>query len=437
MKNLFTLSGRTLLLLALAICWQNGFSQFTPGEGGSIPAFTPFTATPGKISGLFVQSSDRENITFSSGTRALVNLSFTNPTDFATSYTLQYSTNNGSTWANYQFNGADLTTTGNNFSLNFAGNYSLRLLVNGGVYNGYTSNEVSAPLSGVDTRFAGWSLDESMSLSGIMAPFVGRGLSASFIVKKLSDDSPVTGYLTYQWYRLNPFTFEATAITGATSLTYTTTLADAGYNLMIRATGDGVHVGGFEQIMSGQRTVVPNKAFISGLSSLGFTLNLYKTVPGLTIDGLVLADKDANPILINSLTQGANTAIYTIGAAIDQSKSPYYIRASIPGFWTITSELFGGMITMEGVLIDYTTMNNELSADALVIYPIPAVNAVHFKAGTQIKQAEIVSVNGAIVQQSVINNRIGSLNTSNLSTGIYFLRLKTAEGVLIRKIEIR
>jgi len=77
------------------------------------------------------------------------------------------------------------------------------------------------------------------------------------------------------------------------------------------------------------------------------------------------------------------------------------------------------MITMEGVLIDYTTMNNELSADALVIYPIPAVNAVHFKAGTQIKQAEIVSVNGAIVQQSVISNRVGSLNTSGLSSGIY------------------
>ncbi|MDD4968287.1 MAG: T9SS type A sorting domain-containing protein [Paludibacter sp.] len=442
MKNLVTLSGRTTLLLVLTLCfWQNGLSQFIPGEGGSIPAFTPFTVIPGKVSGLYVQSSDRENIFFSTGTRPLVNLSFPYPTDYgATSYTLQFSTDNGATWGNYQFNGADLTTTGNNFSLNFAGDYTLRLLVNGGTYNGYTSNEVTAPLSGIDTKFNGWSLDESETLTGIMAPFVGRGLAASFIVNKLSDGSPVTGYLTYQWYRINPVTSEAIAINGATSLNYTTTLEDVGYRLMIRATGDGVNVGGFAQIMSGQRTVIPNKSFITNLSSTGFTLNLFKTVSGLTIDGLWLYDYSSHPVVINSLTQGANAAIYNVGATLDFLNGPFYLNTAIPNFWCITTEISAGglfTITMEGVVIDFTAGTTELPVDGLSIYPIPASNGVNFKVGVHIRQAELITLNGAIAVQSAINSKFGSLNTSTLSSGIYFLRLTTDNGVMNRKIEIK
>ena len=92
--------------------------------------------------------------------------------------------------------------TGDNFSLSPDASYTFRLLANGGPKNGFTSNEVLASLSGIDTRFAGWSLDENMFLTGIMAPNIGRGLEAGFTVRKLSDDSDVTGHLTYQWFKI-------------------------------------------------------------------------------------------------------------------------------------------------------------------------------------------------------------------------------------------
>ena len=436
MKKTFTQLGKTLLFLTIALfSWQSSMCQFTPGEGGSLPDFTPITGVTGKIGGLYVRSTERENNYFYTGTRTIVELRFPAPLEFgATSYTLQFSSDNGATWQNYQY-GGDLTTTGNNFSLTFDAAYKLRLLVNGGTKDGYTSNEVLLTLSAIDTRFAGWSLDESMFLTGIITPYIGRGIQASFIVKKLSDDSAINGFLSYQWYRVNPLTYETTAISGATNLTYTTTVADAGYLLLIRATGDEINVGGYAQILVSSRNIVPNKAFISNLSNSGFTLNLIKTVSNFTASDLSIYDKDANPVLISSLTQGANAAIYNISSTLDIAKGPFFLQNNSI-FWHLVSSLFGDQMMMEGVSFNLTTGMNDIHENTLNIYPIPAINAVNFKASTKINQAIIMSINGAVLLQSNINSNEGTLNTSELSNGIYFLRLITSNGVLTRKIQI-
>jgi len=435
-----TLFGKSLLFLTIALCaYQNGFAQFTPGEGGSIPIFTPFDSVPGKVGCLFVKSSQRENNYFYSGTRPVVDLQFTAPSTYgATSYTLQYSDNDGVNWHNYQNNGSDLTTTGDNFSLNFDMSYKLRLLLNGGSKNGYTSNEVYAPLSGIDTRFAGWNFDESFYISGVMSPNVGRGLQASFIVRKLADESNVNGFMTYQWYRVNPVTYEMTAIPGATTLTDTTTMADAGYYIMIKATGDGVNVGGFVQVMSFTKSVAPNKASVSNVTNGGFTLNLYKTVSSITVSDLTLYDKNYDIVALNAVTKNANSAIYGIAAPLDTANSPYHLQNNSE-YWHIVSSMFGGEMMMEtGVNFEYkiATGITEVNASNLSVYPVPAKDQVNFKLNNTINQASIIDVNGQELIQSAINNNKGSLNTSGLNNGIYFLRLESPTGVLTKKFHI-
>lgn len=438
MKKLFTSIEKKLLIVIIALIYgQSSMAQFVPGEGGSLPAFTPFTSLPGKIGALIITSSDRENNTFYTGTRALVEMSFPEPTVFgATSYTLQYSADNGSTWGNYQLNGVDATSTYNNFSMNFDANYLFRLLVNGGPKNGYTSNEVYAPLSGIDTKFMGWSIDQSMFLTGVMSPYIGSGINTSFTVKKLVDYSIVDGNLTYQWYRVNPATYEMTAIPSATSLNYITTPADAGYKLLIKATGDGVNVGGFMQLLASSRNVFPNKVFISDVTGSGFKLNLYKTVAGLTPTDLILVDNTSQQIPINSVTQGLNAAIYDVSATLDPAKVPYYL-ISTSNFWSIVSSMFGDFMVVEGVSFGLATEMKEIIENTVKVYPIPVVNTIHFNAGIQIYRAEIITSNGATVVQSVVNSKVGTLSTNNLRTGIYFLRLTTSEGVVIKKIEIK
>ena len=125
MKKKFTLLNRILLILSVVLLFGQPIqAQFTAGEGGSLPTFTPFTIADGKIGGLYVSTSQRANNSYSTGTRARVDLSFSVPSTFGgDSYTLQFSTDNGSNWNNYQYYDADLTTTGDNFSLSFEADY--------------------------------------------------------------------------------------------------------------------------------------------------------------------------------------------------------------------------------------------------------------------------------------------------------------------------
>jgi len=442
MKKKFTSYGRNLLILAIVLLTsQTGYAQFTPGEDGSLPAFTPFTEIPGKFPGLIVTDSHRHNDIFFNGiqyTSAVVDLSFPEPSTIgADTYTLQFSADNGSTWNNYQYYGADVTSNYNNFSLSFDAEYKLRLLVNGGPKDRYTSNEVYAPISGIETRFAGWGLDESFYLSGVMSPNIGRGILASFIVKKLSDDSAIDGFLSYQWYRVNPVTFEMTAIPDATQLGYTTTIADAGYKLLIKATGDGINVGGFAQLLVSSPNTVANNAFVSNITGNGFTLNLYKSVSGLTIDLLKLFDKDSNPVTINSVTQGSNSAIYNIAVNLDISKSPYYLT-NISSFWNIVTIMGEGqfIMSMPGVMFDFTTGIKSLKESDINIYPIPAIDFVNFRLNCVVYNAEILGLNGQSIIKTSINNNEGKINTSELNNGIYLLRLVTSNGVMMKKFEI-
>jgi len=441
MKTTITQLGKHLFVLILALLsWQTNFAQFTPGAGGSLPTFTPFSTPAGKIGGLFVTKNGRENNVFYTGTKPIVEMSFPTPSTIgADSYTLQCSTNDGGTWINYKYGNADLTTTGDNFSLNLYENYKLRLLVNGGPKNGYTSNEAFVPLSSVDSWFSGWYLDESMFLTGVMTPWVGRGLLTSFTVKKLPDYSEITGGMTYQWYRVNPVTYEMTLIPDSTRLGYTTSMADVGYLLAIRATGDGVNVGGYAQIMSSNPTVVSNLATVSNITSNGLTLNLFKTVSSLTPSDLIVYDKSYTPVTISSVSQGSNAAIYNIIVALDTANSPYYLKGT-SNFWRIATEFKTPMFTefMEGVSFSYTlpTKTDMVKDNELSVYPIPAKDNVWFKTNDRIREITIFNAKGEKLIQSSINSNEGVINTSGLSNGMYILRLKSSNGVQNRKIQI-
>lgn len=312
--------------------------QFTPGSGGSIPDIPPLEGEANRISGFMVVKSDRENNVFFSGTRAVIDMSFPPPSTYgASGYQLQRADPGGSNWSNYLTTGSD---SQDNFSFNPDGAYQYRLVVQGGAKNGYLSNMVTGIPSSVDTRFSQWGLDESMFISGVMWPWVGRGLTASFTANRLSDDSEVIGGLTYQWYRVNPFTSEMTIIPGATSLTYITTESDlGGYQLLCRATGNGSTVGGHVQVMSSGGVLVPNKSYYSGLATNGFNLHLFKSVPSLTPEDLKLtywAGATERQVPILSVTAVDGNASFRIGANLPTNVHQFTLSNQSP-VWSLGS----------------------------------------------------------------------------------------------------
>jgi len=262
--------------------------SFVPGSGGTIPEFTPSMAPPETFSGLYVERNHRWP-SLAGGTSPEVDMYFTAAQELGgTGYALQYLDTDDLKWKSYH--GFETSSaTSNNFSISYAGTTSFRLLMIGGPMDGYTSNEVTVTAPTVPTYFS------YRGLTGFY-PYLGETFVAEAAAQRISDDQTVSPiYLGYQWYRVDPVTYEMEAIAGATSRDYEVQEEDIGHALLFRADGDGINIGGFTQIWvpwsndTPQTIKYSNKAFISDVTSDGFILNLYMNVPAaLSPDDLEL-----------------------------------------------------------------------------------------------------------------------------------------------------
>ena len=358
---------------------------FTPGEGGAI-TFTPFVADDNKIGGLYIEKNhdyysiifERRPIYYHS-----IEMKFLPPNHFgATGYKLQSSEDLGNNWTDYINSVGEVVVISQNqdnvLVSNPGSTRMYRLVVSGGPKDGYTSNTVTAELLPIKTKFSAWSLDESMHISGIMYPWSGRGLEASFTAVHQNypeeNTTYVDEYMSYQWYRVNPVSYEMSAIPGATNLTYITSDDDIGYNLLIRATGDEEHISGFIQIMT-KGVVAQNNAYVDEITATGFTLNLHKSISGLRASDLILTDYNGSPVVINGVTQGDHGAIYNVSASLDPANGPFYLENNSE-FWKITTARGQGHIT-PGVGILYgeaaRSVTLEVPKEAMSPYHIDVI----------------------------------------------------------------
>lgn len=440
MKKLYLSVRRSVLCLLLFLGNASlAYSEdpFVPGTGGSLPNFTEFQPVEGKFGGFLVYSSVRHNNSFYEGTHAEIDMSFPDAASLgAELITLQYQKFDLN-WENFIYDNKEVTTTGTNFSLTLETPYTFRLLLTGGSKNGYVSNTQTASISSVNTYFSQVTMDESMFITGVMVPWVGRGLQAGFTVKKNSDNSVVENGLTYQWYRVNPITFEETPIPGADSLTYITTSADLGYKILAKATGNQTTVGGFYKMMASSNTVSPNKCFVTNASTSGFGLMLYYDVPSIGTGDLVLRDKDWTEVPIASVQKGAANGVFRVNASLSSDKSPYYLQNK-SHFWRICTEMvFGPMHDlMEGVNID-------LNASGMAsVSPEPELNVLYdatakqirFTSNSTVKNVSLYSLTGSLLGNWKVDQLDGSLPATDLRPGVYVLRFNRQEGSIARKV---
>ena len=70
----------------------------------------------------------------------------------------------------------------------------------------------------------------------------------------------------------------------------------------------------------------------------------------------------------------------------------------------------------------------ELGSSKLAVYPNPATTEVNITLeGAKIAQVDVADVTGRVVSSQAVKN--GKVNVSNLSSGVYFLRVKDDKGV--------
>ncbi len=281
---LATLAGMALPLSA----WSSPppTPSWVPGSGGTLPNPPVFTPVAGVHALLTVDRTHRRNKAFIFGsehpTEPSIELAFDPPASIGAShYTLEYSPSSSfSPLATYSQSGSAVQLVGDNFQRRESESAWYRLRIHGGPYNGQVSNAVYVPYQTVETTFRGWSMDQSMIISGTMMPWVGYGKEGSVVVSKVpvEDSENLLPYVSMQWYRVNPATGDFTPIPGATQGRYITTAADVGYGLALRFTGDGTKVGGYLQVLT-EGPMHSNPAYINNLTADTFRLNLQKNLP--------------------------------------------------------------------------------------------------------------------------------------------------------------
>ena len=86
------------------------------------------------------------------------------------------------------------------------------------------------------------------------------------------------------------------------------------------------------------------------------------------------------------------------------------------------------------VVIDGT---NEINATAVQIFPNPASQFIEIKAPAEISSLSLINNAGELVFTSSVNDFSFRFNVANFESGLYFIKLKTRKGEIIRKISIK
>ncbi|NQU53577.1 MAG: T9SS type A sorting domain-containing protein [Bacteroidetes bacterium] len=138
----------------------------------------------------------------------------------------------------------------------------------------------------------------------------------------------------------------------------------------------------------------------------------------------------------------ANFDINTkLKGAEDYTFEVYYSPKNIGRDSTkIIIESNGGQLQLNIVLKTETLQNiNSNNLNELVIYPNPAQNNLYFKSSSllNIEEISLINLNGQVVLQESYYSISNGINISGLISGVYFVRIKTKEQSVSKKLLVK
>ena len=155
-------------------------------------------------------------------------------------------------------------------------------------------------------------------------------------------------------------------------------------------------------------------------------------------NGTLAATVDAAPITSPAMVVIGKNVVFT--ATPDAN---YIVKQ-----WTVDGTVVSGNVTNTYTLSNLAATStvtvefkssvgiSEVDANSVTVYPIPANNLINLKMNTTINKVEVLNVNGQVVIETIIDKNEGTLNTSMLSNGMYFLRITNTNGISMKKIQI-
>src|SRR5690606_16243520 len=86
-------------------------------------------------------------------------------------------------------------------------------------------------------------------------------------------------------------------------------------------------------------------------------------------------------------------------------------------------------------LFEETMSTQDVTLDAsITLYPNPAQEQITISAPTTISTIEWYDVSGRLVSISIVNANESVLDISRQSSGVYFAKINTAQGAIVKKV---
>ncbi len=89
------------------------------------------------------------------------------------------------------------------------------------------------------------------------------------------------------------------------------------------------------------------------------------------------------------------------------------------------------------ITLDVIVGREEIISNGLRIFPNPATDMVYIQADNEIRMVRMINYAGQVISESLVRANETSINTSALRSGIYFLQIETAQGMMIERITVR
>lgn len=154
------------------------------------------------------------------------------------------------------------------------------------------------------------------------------------------------------------------------------------------------------------------------------TVNPIPPTPVISLSGNILtsnADSLNQWYLNDTLIAGATDTSYTVS-----TNGSYYVIVSLNGCDSDTSNIISTTLGF-----NETALQNDF-----IIYPNPATNIIHIenllKSGS-IVTIEILNIEGQIINRIIANEKQLSIDISGIARGMYFVKVKTENGMTMKK----
>ncbi|MFZ4523669.1 MAG: T9SS type A sorting domain-containing protein [Bacteroidales bacterium] len=172
--------------------------------------------------------------------------------------------------------------------------------------------------------------------------------------------------------------------------------------------------------------------FTSILAPCDFTSDVLAVAKGGTVK-YTITDGAHSTSTVSWAFQGGTPATSTNRhpSVVYNTPGTYNVTLTVTNSWGVTTKLKTGLIYVGGVGI------NENSAATVSVFPNPAKDVLNIQGSVNISEVTFTNMVGQVVLNEKSDNANVTINTSNLKSGVYNLRIKMVDGFVNKKIVIQ